>query len=33
MKIGFVGVGKLGLPVCIGIDVKGYDVLCYYIIF
>jgi len=29
MKIGFIGVGKLGLPVCIGIDAKGHDVLGY----
>lgn len=33
MKIGFIGVGKLGLPVCIGIDAKGHDVLCYDILF
>jgi UDPglucose 6-dehydrogenase len=29
MKIGFIGIGKLGLPVCIGIDAKGHDVLGY----
>lgn len=29
MKIGFIGIGKLGLPICIGIDNKGHDVLGY----
>ena len=29
MKIGFIGIGKLGLPVCIGISAKGHDVLGY----
>lgn len=29
MKIGFVGCGKLGLPVCIALDWKGHDVLGY----
>jgi UDPglucose 6-dehydrogenase len=29
MRIGFIGLGKLGLPVCIGIDAKGHDVLGY----
>ena len=29
MKIGFIGIGKLGLPVCVGIDSKGHDVIGY----
>ena len=29
MKIGFIGLGKLGLPVAVGIDAKGHDVLGY----
>lgn len=29
MKIGFVGLGKLGLPVAVAIDYKGHDVLGY----
>jgi UDPglucose 6-dehydrogenase len=29
MKIGFIGVGKLGLPVTISMDMRGHDVLGY----
>jgi len=29
MKIGFIGVGKLGMPCALGINMKGHDVLCY----
>src|SRR5262249_41641056 len=29
MKIGFVGLGKLGLPCAVAIALKGHDVLCY----
>ena len=29
MKIGFIGLGKLGLPVALSIDSKGHDVLGY----
>ena len=28
-KIGFIGLGKLGLPVAVCIDLKGFDVLGY----
>lgn len=28
-KVGFIGVGKLGLPVCIAMGMKGHDVLAY----
>ena len=29
MKIGFVGLGKLGIPVAVAIDKKGHDILGY----
>lgn len=29
MKIGVIGLGKLGLPVAVAIDNKGHDVLGY----
>lgn len=29
MKVGFIGVGKLGLPVTISMDMRGHDVLGY----
>ena len=29
MKIGIVGIGKLGLPIAIAINAKGHDVRCY----
>ena len=29
MKIGFVGLGKLGLPVALAINSKGHDVCGY----
>src|SRR5271165_6737296 len=29
MKIGFIGVGKLGLPICVGMAHAGHDVLGY----
>ena len=29
MKIGFLGLGKLGLPCALAIDMKGHDVMGY----
>ena len=29
MKIGFIGVGKLGMPCALAIDMFGHDVFCY----
>ena len=29
MKIGFVGLGKLGLPVALAVESKGHDVVGY----
>ena len=29
MKIGFVGLGKLGLPVALAVESKGHDVIGY----
>jgi len=29
MKIGFIGLGKLGLPVAVAMTYKGHDVLGY----
>jgi UDPglucose 6-dehydrogenase len=29
LKIGFVGIGKLGLPICVGMSAVGHDVLGY----
>jgi len=29
MKIGFLGLGKLGLPCALAIDLKGHDVIGY----
>ena len=29
MNIGFLGIGKLGIPVAVAMDYKGHDVMCY----
>ena len=29
MKVGFIGLGKLGLPVAVAIDMHGHDVMGY----
>ena len=29
MKIGFLGLGKLGLPCALAVDMKGHDVMGY----
>ena len=29
MKIGMIGIGKLGMPVALAFDYKGHDVMCY----
>ena len=29
MKVSFIGLGKLGLPVAVAIDAKGHNVLGY----
>ena len=29
MKIGFVGLGKLGMPVALAVSLKGHDVMGY----
>jgi 6-phosphogluconate dehydrogenase (decarboxylating) len=29
MKIGMIGLGKLGMPVALGMNLKGHDVMGY----
>jgi UDP-N-acetyl-D-mannosaminuronate dehydrogenase len=29
MKVGMIGLGKLGMPVALGISMKGHDVMGY----
>ena len=32
MKIGFIGLGKLGLPCAVAVAMKGHDVMAYDIV-